>query len=228
MSSQQFSAPPRLFRLGASAVNLLPVLAPGFTLLDYYIDVIRSPHAGNWGRLAIAELLLLASALAGIVMLILNGVGLARRRQSVGLRYFGLAVEGTTSGRLLLAEAAMLVLPPLLGFVLFLALDEAVSDEPRLALALALPAASYAGNWAASLGASRRTLGDRLGGGRVTLLAEPRAATLRASDLLLIALPCVGLPALLIEPVLPISGPAVSLVTALLVAAKRRYEAAHA
>lgn len=231
MSFDQLTTPPRLFRLGAAAVNLLPASSPLLTLLDYYIDLGRLQHAPNWGRLAIAELLVALSGLAAIATLTVNAISLSRRRSSIGLRYFGLEVEGAKSGRLLFGETAVLAVPPLLGFVIFLGVEKAVSDDVAVALGLLVPAALYACNFAVALGRSRRTLGDRLGGGFVRRVAsEPSSlgSRISASDVVVIALPCVGLPALLIEPVLPLCGPLVSLAVAFLVVAKHRHERAGA
>jgi len=208
---------PRLARAGAVGVNLLPGFAPVFPLIGLAVtDNLRGMGA--------IGVLLYAGVFSGactLLVIIVNAVLLIKRRQTLGLAYFGLAIEGARSVRLLLAEGTLLFLPVTIAFLISCAVS-GEEDQQRAFVGVLL--ALYAANWLCGLGPTRRTLGDRLGGGRVVVrsvyepFAQPR---LRWSDLVLIALPGWTIFFTLSEPLVSLPGVLASGVVAALVLFKR-------
>jgi hypothetical protein len=112
------------------------------------------------------------SSLGCAAFLVGNAWLLLRRGQTLGLLYFDLVVAAPSHRRVLLAEIAALTVPWLLGGlgaqVVFTTLGN--DQELQLAVLLSIAMSCHALDWLYWLGPSERTLGDRLGGGRVQSL----------------------------------------------------------
>jgi hypothetical protein len=126
----------RRTRIAAACINVAPALVP---LILWLAGSERGYGALGYWAWSVAMLL---------VVVLINTVLLLRRRQSLGLAYFGLAYEGSSAGRMLFGKLVVWGLPwvtiPLIAF----------------------PLASLA-NWLVWLGPERRTLADFAGGCRV-------------------------------------------------------------
>lgn len=156
--------PRRLARLGAGCVNLAPLLGAGLPFGGAYLG-------GETGKHMLGLMFVLGGfgVVGSVVMLVTNAFLLLRQGRTLGLAYFGLAIETPNSMRVLLAELAVLLVPWLLGGLGAEVVFETVGNDQELQLAvlLAVASACYAANWLTWLRRSATTLGDRLGGGRV-------------------------------------------------------------
>jgi hypothetical protein len=189
------SLAPRGQRLGAFGVNLLLSLSPFGSALG----VIALGASSGMGGLAYLVWFAFLGALGCVAVMLTNLLLLARRRLSFGLACFGLVVDAAQPSRLVFAECAVVLFPPLAVVLPYLG-----NWFDREALVF-VPFLLYAVDWLFWLGPSRRTLGDRLAGGRVVsrLVTAPESVKgfpryRRFPDVALIALPL--LPALLNLP----------------------------
>jgi hypothetical protein len=175
-------SPPRLERIGALGVNLAPVIAPAILFAGTWFAGERGMDA-----LEFSYVLGLWGCLGSALVLMINAPLLLRRRQTLGLAYFDLAISAPSSTRLLLAEIALLVLPALLGGVTSSVAVLVFDNELALQLGVfgGVVAACYAldvGAWGRSEG---RSFGDRLAGARVVRLPKRVGGRLWADVLLL-------------------------------------------
>jgi hypothetical protein len=159
--------PPRLERLGAVCVNLAPLLAPGCIYAGVWLG-----GASGMEALGLVFVLGIWSAVGCSLVLATNAWLLVRRRCTLGLAYFRLAVDAPSGSRLLLAEGAVLVVPPAVACVpTWLAFKLSDNDqELQLAVFVAVVLSMHVANFLAWLRPDARTLGDRLGGAKVLRL----------------------------------------------------------
>lgn len=146
--------------------------------------------------------LLWSGALATLVVLA-NVYLVVRRRQTLGLAYFGLAMAGGSSARLLSASAAMWLLPPLGAWLLGEILG-VWTDPWGVTLVVGLvPGVVYGSSAALWSRPARRGLGDRLAGRRIVLAAgdtrRPAVSPILI-ELLLLLPPCLAFPLLVFVP----------------------------
>lgn len=179
-------SPPRLERIGAVGVNLAPALSPALIFAAVWLGGGR-----GWQALALSYVLACWAGFGCALVLLANTWLLLRRRQTLGLAYFDLAVQAPASLRLLAAELAVLTVPSLLGL---LASTLAVSIENDLELQVAVfvlvVSACYGFDVWTWSGPDGRGLGDRLGAARVVRLPQ-RAGGRWWADVALVAPPLV-------------------------------------
>ncbi len=181
-------------RFAAGVVVAGPLLSP----LAVFVGLAASGEGRSMrgmGPLLLVFLWGSLAAFATFLWFVVDLVRLARKKPSLAFGYTRLAVVGARPLRQLLAAVAVMFLPVLGGWGASAACSAArCSYELENYLIWCTPMALWCFNFLFLLGPSARTLGDRLGGGRI----EQQAPQLRRAwwpDVWLLVPPVLGLPA---------------------------------
>ena len=189
MNAAAFDAPPRSTRLAAVAVSLAPALVPVFPL----VGLMSEDRLRGMGGAAYALVFVAWSVVMGCVVLLVNAWLIRTRCTTFGLAYADLVITGARPGRLLAVGICVALIPPFCGLIAAFACS---GESLQRQAAFGVPAALYAVDWAVWLGPARRTLAERLSGGRVVRQPSATAARRRSiwPDVLLLGPPILLFP----------------------------------
>lgn len=180
-------SPPRSARLGAALVELAPTLVPIFPC----VATMHEGHMTGMGGFVLMLYFGTWSLLAAAVNLVWTLGLLARRRTTLGLARFHLVFEGGSAASLVLATLGVVLVPPVLGFVVYF--QDGIKE-----LFWWITGALYAFNWLVWLLPGQRTLRDILAGSRAVRVppSDERVAAVNrwwAPDVTTLLLPVLAL-----------------------------------